>query len=708
MFLITLILGLVFILIGAHLLTDGASALAQKFKVSNLVIGLTVVAFGTSAPELSVSAMAALKGSADMAIGNVVGSNLFNTLLIIGCTALIAPIRISKSTLLKEIPLCILAAAVLWVTANDQLLAGAKTNTLNRIEGLLFLGFLTIFISHTFTIARNSDSSTDNETAPITKMCTLKAGSYIIIGLAGLIFGGQWFIEGATIVARLLGLSESTIALTLVAGGTSFPELATSIVAAKKNNPEMAIGNAIGSNLFNIRYFADGVIHLNVGGNGWHETASAPGTIQNGQWNHIAVVANSWHQVLYVNGQKVCEQNQTYGVPDPGFDFAIGNTGVWTDRAVNAMVKNLRIWSVERTESQIQATMDQEVDLATTGLEVYFPFTADLGTEFVDATGKFKAKLKGDVAWQENGTPPVIVLEKDALTAAITEVTTFKDGLTEGMNNGDYPVGTKVYLQELIDTANDMLTDADRQSQLDDMVSKIKKAIKLVKANTVAPAEGVYIDRDDADAVGLRITPNYAPAGDFTVELDLRAKTLMMGPNGNNGGIFGAGEYGMFLWGYDELTEEKVLAAGQIGNYNHWDGSPEWWMWVKSGPGVIKSGQWHHVALVHDDTAMTNTIYVDGVQVAQEMNFKVPNPSGGAEIWLGNYWAKINGSIKDFRFWDEVRTPAQLNADITGSEANLRMYFPLDKVAGVKFDAKTGAYKAEIRGIKWNVTSSSN
>jgi hypothetical protein len=457
-----------------------------------------------------------------------------------------------------------------------------------------------------------------------------------------------------------------------------------------------------------IRYFADGVIHLNVGGNGWHETASAPGTIQNGQWNHIAVVANSGHQVLYVNGQKVCEQNQTYGVPDPGFDFAIGNTGVWTDRAVNAMVKNLRIWSVERTESQIQATMDQEVDLATTGLEVYFPFTADLGTEFVDATGKFKAKLKGDVAWQENGTPPVIVLEKDALTAAITEVTTFKDGLTEGMNNGDYPVGTKVYLQELIDTANDMLTDADRQSQLDDMVSKIKKAIKLVKANTVAPAEGVYIDRDDADAVGLRITPNYAPAGDFTVELDLRAKTLMMGPNGNNGGIFGAGEYGMFLWGYDELTEEKVLAAGQIGNYNHWDGSPEWWMWVKSGPGVIKSGQWHHVALVHDDTAMTNTIYVDGVQVAQEMNFKVPNPSGGAEIWLGNYWAKINGSIKDFRFWDEVRTPAQLNADITGSEANLRMYFPLDKVAGVKFDAKTGAYKAEIRGIKWNVTSSSN
>jgi cation:H+ antiporter len=252
MSLITLILGLVFILIGAHLLTDGASALAQKFKVSNLVIGLTVVAFGTSAPELSVSAMAALKGSADMAIGNVVGSNLFNTLLIIGCTALIAPIRISKSTLLKEIPLCILAAAVLWIAANDQLLAGAKTNTLNRIEGLLFLGFLTIFISHTFTIARNSNSSTDNETAPITKMCTLKAGSYIIIGLVGLIFGGQWFIEGATIVARLLGLSESTIALTLVAGGTSFPELATSIVAAKKNNPEMAIGNAIGSNLFNI------------------------------------------------------------------------------------------------------------------------------------------------------------------------------------------------------------------------------------------------------------------------------------------------------------------------------------------------------------------------------------------------------------------------------------------------------------------------
>lgn len=250
MFIITLILGLVFILVGANLLTDGASALAKRFKVSNLVIGLTVVAFGTSAPELSVSFMAALQGSTEMAIGNVVGSNLFNTLLIIGCTALIIPITVTKSTLLKEIPLCILASAALLVCANDVLLSGTDANILSRTEGLLLLGFLAVFISHTFTIARTE--ATVGEEEKVKSMCLTKSIFYILVGLGGLVLGGQWFVESASTIARLLGVSESTIALTLVAGGTSLPELATSIVAARKNNPEMAIGNAIGSNLFNI------------------------------------------------------------------------------------------------------------------------------------------------------------------------------------------------------------------------------------------------------------------------------------------------------------------------------------------------------------------------------------------------------------------------------------------------------------------------
>lgn len=249
MFIITLILGLIFILVGANLLTDGASALAKRFKVSNLVIGLTVVAFGTSAPELSVSFMAALQGSTEMAIGNVVGSNLFNTLLIIGCTALIVPITVTRSTLLKEIPLCILASAALLVCANDILLSGADANILSRTEGLLLLGFLAVFISHTFSIARTETTVGEEE---VKSMCLTKSIFYILVGLGGLVLGGQWFVESASTIARLLGVSESTIALTLVAGGTSLPELATSIVAARKNNPEMAIGNAIGSNLFNI------------------------------------------------------------------------------------------------------------------------------------------------------------------------------------------------------------------------------------------------------------------------------------------------------------------------------------------------------------------------------------------------------------------------------------------------------------------------
>ena len=191
-----LIGGLILILLGANGLTDGAASVAKRFHIPPIVIGLTIVAFGTSAPELTVSVSSALKGSADIAIGNVVGSNIFNTLMIVGCTALFAPIVITRNTLRKEIPLCILSSIVLLICANDVFLDKAPEDILNRVDGLLLLCF--------FGIARN------------------------------------------------LGVSESIIGLTLVAGGTSLPELATSIVAALKKNPEIAIGNVIGSNLFNI------------------------------------------------------------------------------------------------------------------------------------------------------------------------------------------------------------------------------------------------------------------------------------------------------------------------------------------------------------------------------------------------------------------------------------------------------------------------
>lgn len=247
---VALIGGLLLILVGANALTDGAASVAKRFNISSLVIGLTIVAFGTSAPELTVSIVSALKGSADMAIGNVVGSNIFNTLMIVGCTAAIVPIGMNKGTLSKEIPLCILASVVLFICGNDVLINGATENTISSSDGMLLLCFFLIFLSYTFAIAHNGSSG--EEETKIKIMPVWKSVLFIAAGLAGLIYGGQFFVNGASGIARSLGVSESIIGLTLVAGGTSLPELATSVVAAVKKNPEMAIGNVIGSNLFNI------------------------------------------------------------------------------------------------------------------------------------------------------------------------------------------------------------------------------------------------------------------------------------------------------------------------------------------------------------------------------------------------------------------------------------------------------------------------
>ena len=241
--------GLVLILLGANYLTDGASSLAKKLKVSDLVIGLTVVAFGTSAPELAVSISSAVKGSADIAIGNVVGSNMFNTLMIVGCTALFAPVIVTKNTLLKEIPLCILSAIALLVICNDKLFDGYTNEVVSCTDGFMLLLFFIIFMVYTFSIARQNSHEEAEEVKVIPMWLT---PIYIIGGMAALVYGGNIFVDGATGIARALGVSESVIGLTLVAGGTSLPELATSVVAAMKKSPEMAIGNVIGSNLFNI------------------------------------------------------------------------------------------------------------------------------------------------------------------------------------------------------------------------------------------------------------------------------------------------------------------------------------------------------------------------------------------------------------------------------------------------------------------------
>ena len=197
-----------------------------------------------------------MQGSAELAIGNVVGSNIFNILMIVGITSIVAPITVTKGTLSKEIPLAILSCIVLLICANDQFLQTGPENVINRADGLLMLCFFAIFLGYTFAIAHNqSESESEIKSLPLWRCVVYIIGglaAYIIGGLAALIFGGQLFVDGSSAIARSLGVSESIIGLTLVAMGTSLPELATSVVAALKKNPEIAIGNVIGSNLFNV------------------------------------------------------------------------------------------------------------------------------------------------------------------------------------------------------------------------------------------------------------------------------------------------------------------------------------------------------------------------------------------------------------------------------------------------------------------------
>lgn len=244
------IIGLALILLGANYLTDGASAVARKFGISDLMIGLTIVAFGTSAPELVISIVSALNGSSEIAIGNVVGSNIFNILMIVGCTALVMPLSIGRSTMSKEIPLVILSSLVLFFCSSDMLIDGEEENVVSRADGLVLLVFFLLFMRYTFSIAKD----TPPQELPQGKKPMKGWGSWICIlgGLAGLIFGGDLFVDSASGIAKRLGVSESVIGLTLVAMGTSLPELATSIVAAVKKNPGIAIGNVIGSSLFNV------------------------------------------------------------------------------------------------------------------------------------------------------------------------------------------------------------------------------------------------------------------------------------------------------------------------------------------------------------------------------------------------------------------------------------------------------------------------
>jgi cation:H+ antiporter len=247
---ILLIIGFILLIKGANLLVDGASSVGRKLNISDLVIGLTIVAFGTSTPELFVNIFASIKGNTDIAIGNVLGSNIANIFLILGVSAVIFPLAVGKGTVWKEIPLSLLAALLLGVMANDRLIDKNEISALTRIDGLVFLAFFIIFLYYSFGIAKRIDGIDDH--MPQKQYGLLKSLLLIIAGLVGLGVGGNWIVDSAVHIASRLGVSQSLIGLTIVAVGTSLPELATSAVAAYRKNAEIAVGNVIGSNIFNI------------------------------------------------------------------------------------------------------------------------------------------------------------------------------------------------------------------------------------------------------------------------------------------------------------------------------------------------------------------------------------------------------------------------------------------------------------------------
>ena len=250
-----LILGLALILGGANFLTDGSAALAQRFRVPEFIVGLTIVAVGTSTPELVVSVLSATAGNSDVAIGNIVGSNIFNVFLILGVCALIAPLPLTGGNIRRDLPFLTAVSVLLLLLTSDRLLGLGEVDAIGRIDGIVMLLLYIALIRYTIRAERRTAAQATQTTQ--TEKPQRSRSLWLIVvmiagGLAGLIFGGELFLDSATAIARALGVSESVIAITLVAGGTSLPELASSVVSLLKGKSEMALGNVIGSNIANI------------------------------------------------------------------------------------------------------------------------------------------------------------------------------------------------------------------------------------------------------------------------------------------------------------------------------------------------------------------------------------------------------------------------------------------------------------------------
>ena len=247
---ITLVAGIMLLVKGADYLVDGAVDIAKKFGISTLVIGLTIIAFGTSAAELSVNVLAAIKGNASIALGNINGSNIANILLVLGASALISHIPVRSQTVVKEVPFMLLAGLMMVIFLLDPLLEGAEFYELSRIEGIAFLGFFAIFMYYLFLTVRLGNGKKQKKEKSKRKWWI--AIGMVIMGLLGLVIGAKFTVDGATSLAFSLGISEGLVAISIIALGTSLPELVTALIAAKKGEMDLAVGGIVGSNIFNI------------------------------------------------------------------------------------------------------------------------------------------------------------------------------------------------------------------------------------------------------------------------------------------------------------------------------------------------------------------------------------------------------------------------------------------------------------------------
>lgn len=245
--LIFFVLGFVLLIAGAQALVNGASSIGTRLKISQMIMGLTVVALGTSLPELIVNIFASFAGNSDLAIGNVLGSNITNTLLVVGTAAMIMPVSMGRQTLKRDIPFSLFTLIILFLLANDSLFG--RPDSINRIDGLILLLLMAVFLYVLFTNKKEDDLLKDIEVKKISVPLSIL---YVLGGSVSLYFGGKWVVDGALVVAKGMGISETAMGLTLVSGATSLPEWVTSILAARKKNADMALGNAIGSNILNV------------------------------------------------------------------------------------------------------------------------------------------------------------------------------------------------------------------------------------------------------------------------------------------------------------------------------------------------------------------------------------------------------------------------------------------------------------------------